>query len=170
MTRFCRFFTSDVDTRIDVAEMTDAQLIAHLQEKMDTTRPYVTSYTTYQKRGKYWEDAEHPISKPYLVSIGPYNHASTNSAYMENMKWRCLKYLVVKDKIKEFQSLLKEFAEIDENARGFYGEAVASKEVKTMMNGKNFTKILILDGFFIICFAHSFHKSKQVRFLLNHQY
>lgn len=72
MTRFCRFFTSDVDTTIDVAEMTDAQLIAHLQEKMDTTRPNVTSYTTYQKRGKYWEDAEHPISKPYLVSIGSF--------------------------------------------------------------------------------------------------
>lgn len=157
MPRLLRFSSID-----DVSEMNDAELITHLMEKMGAIQPYVTSYATYQRRGDHCEDSEHPTSQPYVVSIGPYNHAGTNySIYMDNIKWRCLHFLFSKrNNCDEFQSLLDMLSEIDAKARSFYGEATLTTEVEMRMRGKNFTKILILDGFFIICYALS--RSEQV--------
>lgn len=138
----------------DVAEKDDQMLISHLAKEMNSHQTISISYRAYQrKRDNSSEDPYHPTKKPYLVSIGPYNHGNFNLRYMQSMKWKCLKFLTRNSWLR-FPTLLKNINAIDRDARRFYGEAEAL-EVKMKMNGKKFTKILILDGFFIICYVLS---------------
>lgn len=152
----------------DVAENDDQKLISNLAKKMNSYQTVSISYRIYRRKRNYHssENPDHQSKTPYLVSIGPYNHGNSNLRYMRSMKLKCLKFLT-KNSWSRFPTLLQDFNAIDRDARRFYGEAEAS-EIKTKMKGKKFTKILILDGFFIICYMLS--KLDQVFFFLNHLY
>ncbi|XP_072958426.1 UPF0481 protein At3g47200-like [Typha angustifolia] len=83
--------------------------------------------------------------EPRIVSIGPYHRGSKHLRAMEDHKWLYLQDFLSRDPENSLQTYVDELKALEPSARRFYFESVD-------MENDEFTKMMLLDGCFILEF------------------
>ncbi|XP_074580614.1 UPF0481 protein At3g47200-like [Curcuma longa] len=132
--------TEDEGIQISV----DMQWVASLEKKVsDTkfsdrgTKPTIFRVPDILKK------IDPQAYEPLLVSLGPYHHDKLHLQAMNQLKWKCLKFVLEKNNrmgLKDYVDLIKK---LETQARDAYSE-----EVK--MDSNSFVEMMLLDGCFLM--------------------
>uniref|UniRef100_A0A6N2JZY1 Uncharacterized protein n=1 Tax=Salix viminalis TaxID=40686 RepID=A0A6N2JZY1_SALVM len=91
--------------------------------------------------------------EPSVVSIGPYHH--NKLLEMEKLKDQMARQFVL-DSGKDIEMLYREVEKVAENAKGFY-----EKSLIRCFDDEQFTRMMFLDGCFILQFINGVVHSKK---------
>ncbi|TVU10679.1 hypothetical protein EJB05_44223, partial [Eragrostis curvula] len=88
--------------------------------------------------------------EPSVLSIGPYHYKNASLQFMERLKWRSLDYVLKLNCNKNMRDYLLAIGDIENQARAYYPD-----EMK--LDSKDFRRMLMLDGCFILVYLDGTH-------------
>ncbi|KAK1291340.1 UPF0481 protein [Acorus calamus] len=80
---------------------------------------------------------------PSFVSIGPYHRGKPCLQQVEDLKWRTLRSLLLRNQAVSLERCLEEMKDLEARARGCYSEVVN-------LYSKDFVEMMLLDGCFVV--------------------
>ncbi|XP_072968487.1 UPF0481 protein At3g47200-like [Typha angustifolia] len=100
----------------------------------------------------YIRERNKKLYEPMVIAIGPYHHGREHLQALEKHKWRFLRDLLSRSTTEtSLEALLGKMKALEREARRSYSESIR-------LTSKEFVKMMLLDGCFIIEFFLKFHE------------